>query len=242
MRRAHPRGQPPRPTDRGHPGHRCSFFHSSLVCADRLRERESVFQGRAARGTARTVLSAAADCFNPLQLSVAVSNACERILHLSEAVEAENSTLAVLFMDFNIASNHSSCAAARAGIDCALPVLSRSFTWVYGQDAPTVYGWADPSAPPASPNHVPIRHSQPVERGAQKKGLLGPTLYAAGFHLGLERLDVQLSDFVLAAYLDDPSAAMAVSTLTTFIERMAELGAEVDAEFAPSKCVSWSPL
>jgi len=213
----------------------------------------------AASALAATVRTAAAELFAPSQLGVGVSSACERLLHELGAHVALHPGHAVGQYDYRNAFNLVSRAAAAAVLARALPVVSPYLQAMYaGEEAPSVYGWASgddgaPAAPAADdsgdegdtpdalPPPPPSRLCLPAERGAQQGDPLGPLLHAAALWLVLERLRAAHPGALVRAFHDDVVAAGTPAVLAAVMADAAAVGAAVDAELAPAKCVGWSP-
>lgn len=126
-------------------------------------------------------------------------------------------------------------------LDRALLLLAPTFEWAYGGDPPSVYGWADPDVDPGPEGSAPARYSLLASRGATQGDSLGGVWNGAALQPVLLQLQAEFADVFLAAYHDDPAAVLPANNLVTFMRRVAEFGAEVDAELAPAKCVAWSP-
>ena len=87
----------------------------------------------------------------------------------------------------------------------------------------------------------PARRVLTVERGTQQGDPLGPFLHAAAMMLVLMRLARLHPTHVIDAFHDDVRAVGPVEGLGAVLESASRVGALVDAELAPSKCVAWSP-
>jgi len=105
-------------------------------------------------------------------------------------------------------------------------------------------GAADDSATSHPPDWVPPPAAcrvLTVERGTQQGDPLGPFLHAAALMLVLLRLARLHPTHVIDAFHDDVRAVGPVAGLGAVVESAARVGALVDAEMAPAKCVAWSP-
>ena len=105
-------------------------------------------------------------------------------------------------------------------------------------------GAADDRATSHPPDWVPpspARRVLTVERGTQQGDPLGPFFHAAALMLVLLRLARLHPTHVIDAFHDDVRAVGPVAGLGAVMESAARVGALVDAEMAPAKCVAWSP-
>lgn len=91
------------------------------------------------------------------------------------------------------------------------------------------------------PPPPPKRLSLPAEREAQQGDPLSPLLHAAALWLVLRRLRARHPDALLRAFHDDVVSAGPRNTLAAVMADAASVGASVDAELAPAKCVARSP-
>jgi len=214
----------------------------------------------AASALAATVRVAAAELLSPAQLGVGVSSACERLLHEMEAHLAYHPGHAVVQLDYRNAFNLVSRAAAMAVLSRALPVVAPLLATLYdGEAAPAVYAWAatdvdgdvtpplvdaddaDANGEDRLPPPPPTRLRLPAERGAQQGDPLGPLLHAAALWLVLRRLRAAHPGALIRAFHDDVVALGPPAVLGAVMADAASVGAAVDADLAPTKCVGWSP-
>ena len=87
----------------------------------------------------------------------------------------------------------------------------------------------------------PARRVLTVERGTQQGDPLGPFLHAAALMPVLLRLARLHPAHVIDAFHDDVRAVGPMSGLGAVLASAARVGALVDAELSPTKCVAWSP-
>jgi len=217
-----------------------------------------VLRKLAATALARAVREAAAALLAPLQLGVGVSSACERIFHEVRAYLAARRTHPFVQLDFRNAFNLVSRVPAAAVLSAAFRELAAYLQWVYGGasggGAPRVYGWAVRGGGrrgagekgggrvgrqlPAPP---PPRIALLAVRGALQGDPLGPLLHAAALWLVLWRLHAEHPGLPARAFHDDVVVVSAPADLPRLLGDAARVGAAVDAELAPAKCVGWMP-
>jgi len=231
---------------------------------------------------ARVFRASAAALMAPLQMGIGAPNACERLLHALKAQLEVAPEEGVLLLDYKIAFNLISRAAARAFIDRAFPSLTSHVAATYGGAPPAVYRCAaarrggdgagdgdrhdgrscagdggasgvgddDPprlvvedkeAYPPQWVPPPPARRLLTVEQGTLQGDPPGPFLHAAALMLVLLRVSRLHHAHVIDAFHDDVRAVGPVAGLCAVMASAARVGALVDAELSPTKCVAWSP-
>jgi len=109
------------------------------------------------------------------------------------------------------------------------------------EDPPGLVDDDDDAPPPPRGPPPPARRVLTVERGTQQGDPLGPFLHAAALMLVLLRLARLHPAHVIDAFHDDVRAVGPVAGLGAVMSSAARVGALVDAELSPTKCVAWSP-
>jgi len=139
----------------------------------------------------------------------------------------------------------------------SLRVLTPYLRLAYEEGVPCVFGCAVdaaalppppgtggpvPPTPPADgPSPPPPRWWPCAERGAHQGDPRGPLLHAAAIWLLLERLRADHPFVVVRAFHDDVVVVGPPGALREVLDAAALLGGAVDAQWALTKRVGWSP-
>ena len=109
------------------------------------------------------------------------------------------------------------------------------------EDPPGLVDDDDDAHPPQWVPPPPARRVLTVERGTQQGDPLGPFLHAAALMLVLSRLSRLHPAHAIDTFHDDVRAVGPVAGLCAVMASAARVGALVDSELSPTKCVEWSP-
>lgn len=189
---------------------------------------------------ARVTRGSAAAFSGTTQKGIAVPNGCARVLHQIDAHLARNHSHGVLQLDFVSAFNLISRDLALAVVERAFPLLVPNFPWMYGQQAPAVYGWQPEPDDPLETDPWELLFLL-ADRGAQQGDPLGPLLHGAALHLVLWRLQGENGGHLVLAFHDDVIVVGPVDGLRAVMDSAAALGALVHARLSPAKRQTWSP-